>query len=76
MRSVKMRVKAVLFDLFDTILLIRDGEAFYTPSLKRLHEFLVNNGVNVDFENFKRIYFEARDGLYAEASKNFEEPPF
>ncbi|MDH7478304.1 MAG: HAD family hydrolase [Candidatus Bathyarchaeota archaeon] len=71
-----MRVRAVLFDLFDTLLLIRDGEAFYTPSLKKLHEFLVNNGVNVEFENFKRVYFEVRDSLYAEASKNFEEPHF
>jgi putative hydrolase of the HAD superfamily len=71
-----MRVKAVLFDLFDTLLLIRNGEAFYTPSLKKLHEFLVNNGVNVDFEDFKRVYFEVRDKLYAEASKNFEEPHF
>lgn len=71
-----MRIKAVLFDLFDTLLLIRDGEAFYTPSLKRLHEFLVNNGVHVNFEDFKRVYFEVRDNLYAEASKNFEEPHF
>ncbi|MGB9756550.1 MAG: hypothetical protein ACPLVJ_02080, partial [Candidatus Bathyarchaeales archaeon] len=63
-----MQVKAVLFDLFDTLLLIRDGEAFYTPSLKKLHEFLVNNGVNVNFEDFKRVYFEVRDSLYAEAS--------
>jgi putative hydrolase of the HAD superfamily len=71
-----MRVKAVLFDLFDTLLLIRDGEAFYTPSLKRLHEFLVSNGVNVGFEDFRRVYFEVRGSLYAEASKNFEEPHF
>jgi HAD superfamily hydrolase (TIGR01549 family) len=76
LRSEKMRVKAVLFDLFDTLLLIRNGEAFYMPSLKRLHEFLVNNGVNVDFEDFKRVYFEVRDELYGEASKNFEEPHF
>ncbi|MEM3697328.1 MAG: HAD family hydrolase [Candidatus Bathyarchaeia archaeon] len=74
--SVKVRVKAVLFDLFDTLLLIRDGEAFYTPSLRKLHEFLVHNGVNVDFEDFRRVYFKVRDELYAEASKNFEEPHF
>lgn len=71
-----MRVKAVLFDLFDTLLLIRGGEAFYMSSLKRLHEFLVHNGVNVDFEDFSRVYFTVRDELYAEASKNFEEPHF
>jgi putative hydrolase of the HAD superfamily len=71
-----MQVKAALFDLFDTLLLIRNGEAFYMPSLKKLHEFLINNGVNVDFEHFKRAYFEVRDDLYAETSKNFEEPHF
>ncbi|MGQ9726251.1 MAG: HAD family hydrolase [Candidatus Bathycorpusculaceae bacterium] len=70
-----MRVKAVLFDLFDTLVLISDGEAFYTPSLKRLHEFLVKNGVNVDFEDFRHVYFEVRDNLYA-SFKNFEEPHF
>lgn len=71
-----MKVKAVLFDLFDTLLLIRDSETFYLPSLMRLHEFLVKNGVNVDFEDFRRVYFEVRDNLYAETSKNFEEPHF
>ena len=67
-----MRVKAVLFDLFDTLLLIKDGETFYIPALKRLHEFLAKNEVNVSFEEFKRVYFETRDRLYAETAKNLE----
>ena len=71
-----MRVKAVLFDLFDTLLLIKDGETFYIPALKRLHEFLAKNEVNVSFEEFKRVYFETRDRLYAETAKNLEEPHF
>jgi predicted HAD superfamily phosphohydrolase YqeG len=45
-----MRVKAVLFDLFDTLLLLESDDVYYAPSLRRLHEFLVKNGVNVLFE--------------------------
>lgn len=66
----------MLFDLFDTLLLIEGGNAFYTPSLKKLHGFLVENGVNVSFEKFRRVYFEVRDLLYMEANKNLEEPHF
>lgn len=72
----KMRVKAVLFDLFDTLLVLEGGEAFYTPSLRRLHEFLSTKGVNVSFEDFRRVYFEVRDELYAEVEKSLEEPHF
>jgi HAD superfamily hydrolase (TIGR01509 family) len=71
-----MRVKAVLFDLFDTLLLIDGGDAFYTPCLSMLHKFLVKNGIDVSFEDFERVYFEVRDALYAEFEKNLEEPHF
>lgn len=75
-----MQVKAVLFDLFDTLLLIEgEGDAedtFYIPSLKRLHTSLVANDVNVDFEEFKQVYFEVRDEIYAKAAKKLEEPHF
>lgn len=71
-----MRVKAVLFDLFDTLLLIEGGDAFYTPSLRMLHEFLVENGVSVSFEDFNRVYFEVRDSLYSGVEKSLEEPHF
>ena len=71
-----MKVEAVLFDLFDTLLLIKGGDAFYIPSLERLHGSLVKNGVNVTFEEFKRVYFEVRDSIYAETSKSLEEPHF
>lgn len=68
--------KAVLFDLFDTLLLVEGGNAFYAPSLRRLHEFLFKNGIKVSFEEFSRAYFEAREKLYAEADKSLEEPHF
>lgn len=71
-----MHVKAVLFDLFDTLLLVEGGNAFYTPCLQRLHEFLTEKGVDVPFEKFKSVYFEVRDALYTEANKNLKEPHF
>nr|MDO8097993.1 HAD family hydrolase [Candidatus Njordarchaeota archaeon] len=71
-----MRVKAVLFDLFDTLLLLEKHEAYYAPSLKKLHEFLSNNGIDVSFENFKQVYFEVRDKFYSESRESLEEPHF
>jgi HAD superfamily hydrolase (TIGR01549 family) len=71
-----LQVKAVLFDLFDTLLLIKKGEEFYEPSLQKLYENLLKNGVKTDFENFKRVYFEVRDELYVKAAETLEEPHF
>ncbi len=71
-----MRLEAVLFDLFDTLLLLESDEAFYPPSLRKLHEFLINNGVVVPFEGFKQSYFEIREKLYSETRKTLEEPHF
>jgi FMN phosphatase YigB (HAD superfamily) len=71
-----MRVKAVLFDMFDTLMLIEKDHAFYSPSLRRAHEFLGENGVKVTFPVFERAYITARDALYAEADAKWEEPHF
>jgi putative hydrolase of the HAD superfamily len=71
-----MQVEAVLFDLFNTLILLEDDDSFYIPSLKKLHEFLVGKNVNVSFETFKRVYFEVRDRLYTEAEKDLKEPHF
>jgi HAD superfamily hydrolase (TIGR01662 family) len=71
-----MRIKAVLFDLFDTLMLIEHDHAFYRPSLSRAHEFLVQNGVDVSFDVFEDAYVAARDALYAEADARMEEPHF
>jgi HAD superfamily hydrolase (TIGR01549 family) len=71
-----MQVEAVLFDLFDTLLLLESQEAYYLPSLKKLHQFLVKNGVDVPFEDFIRVYFEVRDMLYSESRESLEEPHF
>jgi len=71
-----MPVKAVLFDLFDTLVIIEGGETFYEPSLRKLHEFLANNGITTSFNDFSRVYFEVRDKLYEESNKSLEEPHF
>jgi len=62
--------------LFDTLLLLQGGDAFYEPSLEQLHRFLVENGISVSFGNFRRVYFEVRDELYAEVEESLEEPHF
>jgi len=71
-----MRVEAVLFDLFNTLVLLESDEVFYTPCLRRIHEFLARNGINIPFEEFRRIYFEVRNRLNAETEKSLEEPHF
>jgi HAD superfamily hydrolase (TIGR01549 family) len=66
----------VLFDLFDTLLLLEKQEAYYPPSLKKLHGFLSEKGIRVSFEDFKRVYFKVRDKFYSESRKSLEEPHF
>ncbi len=71
-----MQVQAVLFDLFDTLLLIDGDESFYLPSLRKLYESLAQNGLKVSFEDFEHVYFEARDEVYKESAEQLEEPHF
>jgi putative hydrolase of the HAD superfamily len=71
-----MQIKAVLFDMFDTLMLIEKNHAFYSHSLKKTHKFLVKNGIKVRFTDFKDAYIKARDALYVEADANLEEPHF
>ena len=73
---MRMRVEAVLFDLFNTLVLLESDEVFYTPCLKTLHTFLVGKRITIPFEDFKRVYFEVRDKLYADTEKSLEEPHF
>lgn len=71
-----MPIKAVLFDMFDTLMLIEKNHEFYSPSLMRMYRFLVSKGVEVPFEKFNNTYVEIRDGLYRKADLNWEEPHF
>jgi putative hydrolase of the HAD superfamily len=71
-----MPVKAVLFDMFDTLMLIERNHEFYSPSLMRMYRYLASKGMDVDFEKFNNTYVDVRDGLYKKADLNWEEPHF
>jgi putative hydrolase of the HAD superfamily len=71
-----MPIQAVLFDMFDTLMMIEKDHAFYSPSLKGAHSFLVDSGVDVAFAVFRDAYIKARDALYVEADARLEEPHF
>lgn len=71
-----MLIKAVLFDMFDTVVLIRRNHDFYSPALLRMYNYLKKQGVDVSFETFEKVYIKERDELYAKADKNLEEPHF
>jgi putative hydrolase of the HAD superfamily len=71
-----MQIKAVLFDMFDTLMMIEKDHAFYSPAVKSMHAFIVKNGIPVSFGTFREAYIKARDALYEEADANMEEPHF
>jgi HAD superfamily hydrolase (TIGR01662 family) len=73
---LNLQVKAVLFDMFDTLMIIEKNHAFYSPALRAAYDFLAANGVSVGFEGFERAYTLARDALYVEADSRLEEPHF
>jgi len=71
-----MVIKAVLFDMFDTLMMIEKEHAFYSPAVKSMHTFLAQNGVQVSFQAFRDAYILARDALYEAADEKMEEPHF
>ncbi len=71
-----MLAEAVLFDLFDTLLLLESDEVYYEPCLRKMYAFLAENGVDVPFDDFSRVYFEVRDKFYSESRESLEEPHF
>jgi putative hydrolase of the HAD superfamily len=71
-----MPIKAVLFDMFDTLMMIEKEHAFYSPAVKSMHQYIVKNGVPVTFADFRDAYIKARDQLYEEADPNMDEPHF
>ncbi len=71
-----MPVKAVLFDMFDTLMMIEKQHAFYSPAVVSMHTYLTQNGVQVNFPTFRDAYIEARDALYEAADEKMEEPHF
>ncbi len=71
-----MPIKAVLFDMFDTLMMIEKDHEFYPPSMQRMYGYLKAAGIDVPFEKFNATYIEERDRLYAKADLNWEEPHF
>lgn len=66
----------MLFDMFDTLMMIEKDHAFYSPSLRKAYEFLAKNDLKVTFPVFEKSYIEARDALYVDADAKWEEPHF
>ena len=71
-----MPIRAVIFDMFDTLMLISRNHDFSSPSLMRMYKFLAKNGVKVSFEEFEKAYVQSREALYAKADAKLEEPHF
>jgi HAD superfamily hydrolase (TIGR01549 family) len=71
-----MPIKAVLFDMFDTLMLIQKDHEFYPPALQRMYRYLNKQGIDAPFEKFQATYISERDKLYAKADLNWEEPHF
>jgi HAD superfamily hydrolase (TIGR01509 family) len=71
-----MPVKAVLFDMFDTLMMIEKDHAFYNPAVKSMHQYVVKSGVPVTFAEFREAYIKARDLIYEEADAKLTEPHF
>jgi HAD superfamily hydrolase (TIGR01509 family) len=71
-----MGLKAVLFDLFDTLLLLDDVEVYYPACLRQLHGFLVTKGVKESFEEFEKTYLKVREEFIKKAHQTLEEPHF
>lgn len=75
-RTRLIGVRAILFDLFDTLLLVRAGVNLGESCLKNVYGFLSANGMHVSYENFRRAYSEVRSRLYERISVNLEEPHY
>jgi HAD superfamily hydrolase (TIGR01549 family) len=67
---------AVLFDLFDTLILIKSGEDFNEKCLLNVYKFLRVNGIDVSYEDFRHTYSDVRRHLYERINVTLEEPHF
>jgi HAD superfamily hydrolase (TIGR01662 family) len=73
---LNLQVNAILFDMFDTLMIIERNHAFYSTALHAAYRFLAKNGLSIGFKDFERAYVSARDALYLEADAQLEEPHF
>ena len=73
---IKRRIKAVLFDLFDTLFLLESETIHIPASLGKLVEFLNSEGIAVSLEDFQREFTKAVNDTKSEISQTLEEPHF
>jgi putative hydrolase of the HAD superfamily len=71
-----MPIKAVLFDMFDTLMLIDKNHEFYSPALMRMYKYLNSKNIDVTFDKFNAVYIETRDQIYENLNNRLEEPHF
>ncbi|MEM1586488.1 MAG: HAD family hydrolase [Candidatus Bathyarchaeia archaeon] len=70
-------IKAVLFDLFDTLLLIeRMDEDIGEKCMRNVYDFISRNGVNVSYEVFRKSYSDVRKQIYEGPDTDLREPHF
>ena len=74
--SFKPCFEAVLFDLFDTLVLIDDYNISLAQSLLMMHTYLSRNGLDCSFGDFKSAYMIVEKEISAETAYTLEEPHF
>lgn len=68
--------EAVLFDLFDTLVLIDDYNVSFAQSLLMMHTYLSHKGLDCSFGDFKSAYLIVEKEISAETACTLEEPHF
>lgn len=71
-----MPLETVLFDMFDTLLMIQGNHSFHLPAMKRMHEHVREKGISVSFEKFHSTYITVRDKIITETDLTLDEPHF
>ena len=69
-------IEAVLFDLFDTLVIIGENHQCYTKSLAKLHQSLVEKGFECSYADFEKAYIKAIEQIEAETAASLKEPHF
>jgi|GEM_PF-276582 haloacid dehalogenase superfamily, subfamily IA, variant 3 with third motif having DD or ED/haloacid dehalogenase superfamily, subfamily IA, variant 1 with third motif having Dx(3-4)D or Dx(3-4)E len=67
---------AVIFDLFDTLVILGDEHTSYIESLRKTHQYLSSNGLDCSFSAFKAAYFKMVEKISQETAFSLEEPHF
>jgi len=69
-------VKAVLFDLFDTLVILEDEDEWHDQCLTKMYGYLSDNGLKSAFAEFRQAYFKAIDQIDEETARSLKEPHF